>query len=120
MVLALQELCLSGPRYPQDGSEAFFDAEQNALIGFGLFSGACTAPVFTIPNFTLPAGTNVVISITSVAAKVYQLQSRNLLGMGDWSNVAGTAAIGLGGPLSLTDPGGILQAQRFYRVVITP
>src|SRR5439155_4317845 len=64
--------------------------------------------------------TNVAVTITSVAGKGYQLQYRNALNSGNWSNVAGAATTGIGGPITLTDPGGSLPTQRFYRVVITP
>ena len=64
--------------------------------------------------------TNVAVTITSVAGKGYQLQYRNALNSGNWSNVAGALTTGIGGPITLTDPGGSLPTQRFYRVVITP
>ena len=66
------------------------------------------------------AGANVLVSLTSLAGKGYQLQYRTSLGTAGWSNVLGAATNGFGGPLTLTDAGGDLQPQRFYRVVITP
>jgi uncharacterized repeat protein (TIGR03803 family)/T5SS/PEP-CTERM-associated repeat protein len=64
--------------------------------------------------------TNVAVTITSVAGKGYQLQYRSSLTSGNWSNVLGASLIGIGGPLTLNDPGGAAPAQGFYRVVITP
>ena len=66
------------------------------------------------------SGTNVLVSITSLAGKSYQLQYRTSLDNGGWSNVPGATVTGIGGPLTLTDAGGTQPAQRFYRVVIMP
>ena len=65
-------------------------------------------------------GTNVVVGLTSIAGKGYQLQYRSSLSSGNWSNVVGAASNGFGGPLVLTDHAGALVPQRFYRVAITP
>jgi uncharacterized repeat protein (TIGR03803 family) len=66
------------------------------------------------------AGTNVLISTTSIAAKGYQLQRRSSFTSGGWFNVPGASTNALGGPLTLSDPGGISQTQAFYRIAITP
>jgi hypothetical protein len=66
------------------------------------------------------AGTNVLISTTSIAGTAYQLQRRSSFTAGGWINVPGAATNALGGPLTLIDPGGISQTQAFYRLSITP
>ena len=65
------------------------------------------------------AGTNVLVSIPSVAAEFYQLQYRDSLTVGEWSNVAGAFAKSIGGSLTVTNFGGFSQSQRFYRFAIT-
>jgi hypothetical protein len=40
-------------------------AAQSNTIGFGEFSDACQAPVFTIPGITFPGGSNVVITLVN-------------------------------------------------------
>ena len=57
------------------------------------------------------AGTNVVITVSSVSGETYQLQYAADLASGNWSNVPGVSVTNLGGAIS---PG------RYYRLVITP
>ncbi len=66
------------------------------------------------------ADTNVVITISSVASETYQLQCRDSLAVGGWSNVVGAAAQSIGGSLTITNFGGFSQSQQFYRFAITP
>ena len=67
-------------------------------------------------------GTNVVISVPSVAGETYQLQSRISLTAGNWANVAGASNTNsIGGLLTLTDVGNASSSsQLFYRIAITP
>jgi uncharacterized repeat protein (TIGR03803 family) len=65
------------------------------------------------------AGTNVLVSIPSVAAEMYQLQNRTSLTAGAWTNVEGQVT-SIGGPLTVTNLGGFSQSQQFYRFAITP
>ena len=65
------------------------------------------------------AGTNVVITIPSVAAETYQLQYRDSLAFDGWSNVVGAAVHSIGGSLTMTNFGGFSQSQGFYRFAIT-
>jgi len=67
------------------------------------------------------ASPNVVITVSSVAGETYQLQYATDLTSGDWTNVpdaSGTNSIG--GPLTLTNFGGALSPNRYYRLAITP
>jgi hypothetical protein len=67
------------------------------------------------------AGNDVAISAQSVAGKTYQLQSRNSLTTGNWSNVPGVSLTNsIGGLIILTNSGGALAPQRFFRLDITP
>lgn len=65
-------------------------------------------------------GSNVVVTITAVAANTYQLQYSNTILSPSWANM-GSSTNGVTGALQLIDPGGALQTQRFYQVsVIIP
>jgi uncharacterized repeat protein (TIGR03803 family) len=66
------------------------------------------------------AGTNVLVSIPSVAAEIYRLQYRTSLTAGAWANVVGGSATSIGGSLTATNFGGFSQPQQFYRFAITP
>ena len=67
------------------------------------------------------AGTNVAISAQSVEGDNYQLQSRNSMTTGSWSNVTGAVlSNSAGGYISLTNFGGASTTQKFYRLFITP
>jgi len=66
-------------------------------------------------------GTNLIFDISSVEGETYQLQSRDSLSSGNWSNVTGACVSNsLGGPFVLTNVTGALPPQRFYRFAITP
>jgi uncharacterized repeat protein (TIGR03803 family) len=66
------------------------------------------------------AGTNVLVTIPSVAAEFYQLQYRTSLTAGAWADVSGASATSIGGFLTVTNFGGFSQSQQFYRFAITP
>jgi len=65
-------------------------------------------------------GTNVLVSIPSVAGEIYYLQYRRSLIVGTWLNVASGPVTSPGGLLTVTDVGGALPLRRFYRFAITP
>ena len=67
------------------------------------------------------AGSNVVITVASVAGETYQLQYTTDLASGNWSNVPGASVTSsIGGPLTVTNFGGALSPVRYYRYAITP
>jgi uncharacterized repeat protein (TIGR03803 family) len=66
------------------------------------------------------AGTNVLVTVPSVAGAYYQLQYRDSPGDGAWSNVNGASVKSIGGPLTMTNFGGFSQSQQFYRFAIIP
>ena len=66
-------------------------------------------------------GTSLVVTIPSVAGETYQLQYSDSLTLSNWSNVGGVSMTNsIGGLLSLTNLGGAMQPQGFYRFAITP
>jgi uncharacterized repeat protein (TIGR03803 family) len=66
------------------------------------------------------SGTDVVITIPSIAGESYQLQYTSSLSPPSWTDVVGAlVSPSLGGVITLTDVGGALHSPRFYRVDIT-
>ena len=65
------------------------------------------------------AGTNVVLSIPSVASEIYQLQFTSAMAPTNWINQGGSITSG-GSLLTVTNLGGALLPQGFYRFNITP
>jgi hypothetical protein len=68
---------------------------------------------------TTISGSDVQVTLTGYAGHSYQLQWRDDLVSGPWTNI-GPATPGTGGPLTLVHPGGAAVQQRFYRVVVAP
>ena len=69
----------------------------------------------------LLSGTNVLLTVPSVAGETYQLQFSNSMTPANWSNVAGVVVTNsIGSLLTVTNVGGALQLQGFYRFDITP
>src|ERR1043166_2351540 len=66
------------------------------------------------------AGSDVVVSIPSVAGETYQLQFRADFNTGDWSNVIDVCVSNsIGALLTVTNSGGASSSQGFYRFDIT-
>jgi uncharacterized repeat protein (TIGR03803 family) len=65
------------------------------------------------------AGTNVLVTIPSVASEMYQLQSQAALTPTGWADVADQVT-SIGGLLTVTNFGGFTQPQQFYRFLIIP
>ena len=67
------------------------------------------------------SGNNVAISIPSVAYETYQLQFSGSMQPTNWVNVAGVSVTNsIGAMLTLTNYGGAVGPQGFYRFDITP
>ncbi len=67
------------------------------------------------------ASNDVAISVPSVAYETYQLQFTTDLISGIWSNVPGVSVTNsIGALLTLTNFGGAVGPQGFYRFAITP
>ena len=121
--------------YPNDGEDPYGGLVQG---GDGSFYGttynggtnnegavvklavSLTAPANQISGIQL-AGTNVIFRIPSVAGETYQLQFSSSLTPTNWINVSGVSVTNsIGALLTLTNFGGGLQPQGFYRLDITP
>ena len=67
------------------------------------------------------SGTDIVIGIPSVAYETYQLQFSSSMTPTNWVNVPGVSVTNsIGALLTLTNFGGALEPQGFYRFDITP
>jgi uncharacterized repeat protein (TIGR03803 family) len=67
------------------------------------------------------AATNIIFTIHSIAGETYQLQYRFSMTTGAWSNVSGVSVTNsIGALLTLTNFGGAIGPQGFYRFAITP
>ncbi len=84
---------------------------------------ALNAPPYPINQITSAhnAVTNIIFTIPSIAGETYQLQYRNSMTSGSWSNVPGVSVTNsIGSLLTLTNFGGAVGPQGFYRFAITP
>ena len=82
-------------------------------------TGAIAYPTNQITQIRL-AGTNVVLGILSATGDTYQLQSTTNLVAEAWSNVIGASVTNsAGGRLNITNFGGAVGPQRFYRFSIS-
>ncbi|HTS19971.1 MAG TPA: choice-of-anchor tandem repeat GloVer-containing protein [Verrucomicrobiae bacterium] len=67
------------------------------------------------------SGTNLVFGIPSVAGETYQLQFTSDLASGIWTDVPGVSVTNsIGAMMTLTNFGGAVGPQGFYRFAITP
>jgi uncharacterized repeat protein (TIGR03803 family) len=81
--------------------------------------GSPPYPINQITGIRL-AVASIILTIPSIAGETYQLQYRNSLTSGSWSNVPGVSATNsIGGILTLTNFAATSQPQRFYRFAIT-
>jgi uncharacterized repeat protein (TIGR03803 family) len=65
-------------------------------------------------------GTNVLVTIPSVAYEMYQLQFSSSMTPTNWVNQGGSVSNSLGALLTVTNFGGALLPKGFYRFGITP
>jgi uncharacterized repeat protein (TIGR03803 family) len=67
------------------------------------------------------SGTNIIFNIPSVACETYQLQFSSSMSPTNWVNVPGVSVTNsIGALMTVTNLGGALQPQGFYRFDITP
>ena len=67
------------------------------------------------------AATNIIFAIPSVTGETYQLQFNSSMKPTNWVNVSGVSVTNsIGALLTLTNFGGAVGPQRFYRFAITP
>ena len=100
--------------------------------GMGVFNGSGTVYRLSIPLKPPPypinqitgiqfSGTNIIFAIPSIAYETYQLQFSSSMNPTNWVNVPGASVTNsIGSLLTLTNFGGALQPQGFYRFDITP
>ncbi len=104
--------CFYGTTTPTDSQHGY-----GAVFKF-------TAPLGQIPDqicAVQATNADVVVALPSVAGETYQLQIADLLTGGVWSNDPNASVTNcIGGSLTLTNYGGAVSPQRFYRLAITP
>jgi uncharacterized repeat protein (TIGR03803 family) len=67
------------------------------------------------------SGTNIVFNVVSIAYETYQLQFSSSMNPTNWVNVPGVSVTNsIGALLTLTNFGGAIGPQGFYRFAITP
>jgi uncharacterized repeat protein (TIGR03803 family) len=67
------------------------------------------------------AGTNIIVTIPATAGEIYQLQFSSSMAPTNWANVpGGLVTNSSAGFLTVTNFGGAVGPQRFYRFAITP
>ena len=77
-------------------------------------------PINQITNVQVVAS-NVVLSVVSIAGETYQLQFSSSMNPTNWVNVPGVSMTNsIGALLTLTNFGGAVGPQGFYRFDITP
>ncbi len=87
------------------------------------FSVPLSAPPYPINQITgvQVANTNVVLNVVSIAGETYQLQFSSSMNPTNWVNVPGVSVTNsIGALLTLTNFGGGVEPQGFYRFAITP
>ena len=75
------------------------------------------ASTLTIDSLQL-AGADVRIKFMTQTNKLYGVDYRNDLASGSWTNLTNNVA-GTGSLMTITDPGAISRARRFYRIFMT-
>jgi len=124
--------------YPNDGSRPvaglvqgsdgyFYGTTQNGGTNDNgtvfKFSVPLSPPPWPINQITgvQKSGTNIVLTIPSIAGETYQLQFGGSMKPTNWVNVSGGSVTnGPGALLTLTNFGGASQPQGFYRFDVTP
>jgi len=123
--------------YPEAGLVQGSDGNFYGTTYYGGASSNCISGCGTVFKLTVPlspppypinqitgiqlSGTNIVFNVLSIAGETYQLQYRNSLTSGSWSNVPGVSITNsIGSILTLTNFAGANQPQGFYRFAITP
>ena len=66
-------------------------------------------------------GSSVNVSVSSIAGASYQLQQRDSLTSGTWTNVPGASVINsIGATITVTNFAGAADPQQFFRFAVTP
>jgi len=128
-----QPACSDG-YYPNGGPVQGSDGNFYGSAAFGGTSTNCPTGCGTLFILIVPlnppanqisavqsSGTNIVITIPSVVGETYQLQFSSSMTPTNWVNVPGVSVTNsIGALLTLTNFGGAVGPQGFYRFDITP
>jgi len=114
-------------------TSATLNLASQTAVGVTNSAFSYTLPAQSLVTFAGQAATNppsqisaiqvldsdVLVTIPLAFGETYQLQYSDSMFPTNWLNL-GSSTNGPAGPLTVTDPGGALQLQRFYRFYITP
>jgi hypothetical protein len=99
------------------------NTENGGASGFGTIfriSVLLNPPANQVSRIQI-AGNNHIVSVPSVAGETYQLQFSSSMNPTNWVNVPGASVTNsIGALLNLTNFGGAVGPQGFYRFDITP
>src|ERR1019366_7306004 len=110
----------------------FYGTTYGGGAGTNCYEGCGTVFKLTVPLSPPPypinqitgvhiAATNLVFTIPSIAGETYQLQFSSSMKPTNWSNITGAfVSNSIGSLLTLTNFGGAVGSQGFYRFDITP
>jgi uncharacterized repeat protein (TIGR03803 family) len=103
------------------GTTGYGGSTANCSLGCGTVFRLCLPQTVSAnPSASIQfVGTSPVLTISTAAGQTYQLQTRDSLTTGNWTN-SGSPISGIGGPLRTTNSAGPLPPQRFFRFLITP
>ncbi len=128
-LVSLHSFHISDGNFPLAALVQGSDGNFYGTTQFGGTSGSGTVFRITVP-LNPPAnqiagvqlsGTNIVFNIPSIAYETYQLQFSSSLNPTNWVNVPGVSVTNsIGALLTLTNFGGAVGPQGFYRFDITP
>jgi uncharacterized repeat protein (TIGR03803 family) len=108
------------------GTTYYGGTNTNCYEGCGTvfkFSVPLSSPPYPINQITKmqKSGTNVVFNVVSIAYETYQLEFSSSLTPTNWSNITGAfVSNSIGALLTVTNFGGAVKPQGFYRFAITP
>ena len=101
------------PATDQDG-----DGQSNAAEHTAATNPLSTASVLSV-SASARSGNDVLVTVATVAGKIYQLETSTTLAAGDWDE-AGAPVEASGPSTVLTALGGAVDPRRFFRVKVVP
>ena len=101
------------PAADQDG-----DGQSNAAEHTAATNPLSTASVLRV-SASARSGNDVLVTVATVAGKIYQLETSTTLAAGDWDE-AGAPVEASGPSTVLTALGGAVDPRRFFRVKVVP
>jgi len=102
-----------------NGGIDIIEGTTNFLGGF-INNGIVLTPADVRISAAGVSGNDIVVKLPSFTSHTFQLQRRDSLATGSWTNLGATQA-GTGGILTFTDTGSMTNAPaRFYRIRLVP